>query len=55
MEIISNNKTEANTVEVEIKVSPDAERIRLLEPFPAWDGKDFVDWLRGPYEDLDPH
>lgn len=19
------------------------------------DGKEFVDWLRGPYEDLDPH
>ena len=27
---------------VEIKVSPDAERIRLLDPFPAWDGKDMT-------------
>lgn len=28
---------------IEIKVSPNAERIRLLTPFAAWDGKDFVD------------
>ena len=28
---------------IEIKVSPNAERIQLLEPFPAWDGKDFVE------------
>ena len=27
---------------IEIKVSPTAERIRLLEPFKAWDGKDFT-------------
>lgn len=27
---------------IEIKVSPNAERIRLLEPFAAWDGKDFT-------------
>lgn len=27
---------------IEIKVSPTAERIRLLEPFPAWDGQDFT-------------
>ena len=27
---------------IEIKVSPNAQRIKLLEPFPAWDGKDFV-------------
>ena len=27
---------------IEIKVSPNAKRIKLLEPFPAWDGKDFV-------------
>lgn len=27
---------------IEIKVSPNAERIRLLDPFPAWNGKDFV-------------
>ena len=26
---------------IEIKVSPNAERIRLLEPFDRWDGKDF--------------
>ena len=28
---------------VEVKVSPDSERLQLLEPFPAWDGKDFID------------
>ena len=28
---------------VEVKVSPDSERLQLLEPFPAWDGKDFTD------------
>lgn len=27
---------------IEIKVSPTAERIRLLEPFQAWDGKDLT-------------
>lgn len=27
---------------IEIKVSPTAERIRLLELFPAWDGQDFT-------------
>lgn len=27
---------------IEIKVSPNAERIQLLKPFDAWDGKDFV-------------
>ena len=25
---------------IEIRISPNAERIRLLDPFPAWDGKD---------------
>ena len=28
---------------VEVRVSPDSERLQLLEPFPAWDGADFVD------------
>jgi len=28
---------------VEVKVSPTSERLQLLAPFPAWDGKDFVD------------
>ncbi len=28
---------------IEITVSPNAERIRLLEPFKAWDGQDFVE------------
>lgn len=27
---------------IDIKVSPNAQRIRLLEPFDAWNGKDFV-------------
>ena len=26
----------------QIVVSPDSERLQLLEPFPAWDGKDFT-------------
>jgi len=26
---------------VEIKVRPDSDRLQLLSPFPAWDGKDF--------------
>jgi aconitate hydratase len=28
---------------VEIRVAPDSKRLQLLEPFSAWDGKDFVD------------
>ncbi len=28
---------------VEVKVSPDSDRLQLLEPFPAWDGTDFSD------------
>ncbi len=28
---------------VTVFVRPDSERLQLLEPFPAWDGKDFVD------------
>jgi aconitate hydratase len=27
---------------VEVKVSPDSQRLQLLEPFDAWDGNDFV-------------
>jgi aconitate hydratase len=27
---------------VEVKVSPDSQRLQLLEPFDAWDGKDFL-------------
>lgn len=26
---------------VEVRISPDSERLQRLEPFPAWDGKDF--------------
>ncbi len=29
--------------EIELTVAPDSERIQLLEPWPAWDGEDFVD------------
>jgi aconitate hydratase len=29
--------------DVEVKVDPASERLQLLEPFPAWDGKDLVD------------
>jgi aconitate hydratase len=28
---------------VEIVVAPDSDRLELLDPFPAWDGNDFVD------------
>ncbi|MBI4563379.1 MAG: aconitate hydratase [Planctomycetes bacterium] len=28
---------------VELKVDPRSKRLQLLEPFPAWDGKDFVE------------
>ena len=28
---------------IELTVSPDSERIQLLEPWPAWDGNDFED------------
>ena len=28
---------------VEVAVSPTSDRLQLLEPFPAWDGKDFTD------------
>ncbi len=28
---------------IELTVSPDSERIQLLEPWPAWDGGDFTD------------
>ena len=30
---------------VEVKVSPDSERLQILEPFKAWDGKDMLDLL----------
>ena len=28
---------------VEVEVRPDSERLQLLQPFPRWDGKDFVE------------
>ncbi len=28
---------------IDLTVSPDSERIQLLEPWPAWDGNDFLD------------
>ncbi len=31
--------------DVEIRIAPDSERLQLLEPFPAWDGKDYADLL----------
>ncbi|HVE45428.1 MAG TPA: aconitate hydratase [Acidimicrobiales bacterium] len=33
----------ANSWAVEVVVKPDSDRLQLLEPFPAWDGNDFVD------------
>ncbi len=32
-----------NSEGVEIVVSPTSDRLQLLEPFPAWDGHDYVD------------
>ncbi len=29
--------------DVDVVVSPDSDRIQLLEPFPAWDGNDFIE------------
>src|SRR6266702_3402668 len=28
---------------IELSVAPDSERIQLMEPWPAWDGQDFLD------------
>jgi aconitate hydratase len=28
---------------ITVRVAPDSERLQLLEPFPAWDGQDFLD------------
>jgi aconitate hydratase len=33
----------ADSSDVEVIVSPDSDRLQLLEPFPAWDGEDFAD------------
>jgi aconitate hydratase len=33
----------ADAASVEVKVKPDSERLALLEPFSAWDGKDYTD------------
>jgi len=33
----------ADGSDVVVKVAPDSDRLHLLEPFPAWDGDDFVD------------
>ena len=29
--------------DIELKVDPNSERLQLMEPWPAWDGNDFVD------------
>ena len=28
---------------ITLRVAPDSERLQLMEPWPAWDGKDFLD------------
>lgn len=33
----------ADSDAVEVRVSPDSDRLQLLEPFAAWDGKDYTD------------
>ncbi len=33
----------SNGSEIEIKIDPASKRLQLLEPFPAWDGKDLTD------------
>ena len=32
-----------DTSAIEVVVSPTSERLQLLEPFPAWDGNDYID------------
>ncbi len=32
-----------NGAHIDVVVAPDSERLQLLEPFPAWDGEDYVD------------
>jgi aconitate hydratase len=32
-----------NGENVTVQVDPDSDRLQLLEPFPAWDGQDFID------------
>ena len=29
--------------EVEVRISPESSRLQLLEPFPAWDGEDYIE------------
>jgi aconitate hydratase len=33
----------AERSEVEVQVDPDSDRLQLLDPFPAWDGNDYVE------------
>jgi aconitate hydratase A / 2-methylisocitrate dehydratase len=33
----------ADGSKIELSVSPTSERLQIMEPWPAWDGKDFVD------------
>ena len=33
----------ADRSRVELKINPDSQRLQLLQPWPAWDGKDFLD------------
>lgn len=33
----------ANGQDIEISISPDSQRLQILKPFPAWDGKDIID------------
>jgi aconitate hydratase len=33
----------ADGVRVEIQVAPDSERLQVMTPWPAWDGRDFLD------------
>ena len=32
-----------NSDDVEVLIDPNSKRLQRLEPFPIWDGKDFVD------------
>jgi aconitate hydratase len=33
----------ADGSKVEVTVSPDSKRLQILQPFPAWDGKDYIE------------
>lgn len=41
--LVSYEEPAAKPDEIQVSVSPESERLQLLEPFPAWDGNDLKD------------